>query len=542
MRAALYARVSTSKQELEQTIQSQLESIMEYVSKEGFELDKKHIYIDEGYSGTKLERPSLDALRDSAAFGEFQKIVIYSRDRLASNYAYQVIVIEELNKYGCEVIFLQRPISDDPEERLLIQMQGVIAEYERAKILERSRRGRIFKAKQGHFLMWSNPTYGYRYHPVSNGQSGYAVIHEQEAELVKQIFHLCVEEGLSTYNIAKRLNQMGIPPRKGTKGWSPGTVSVILTNEAYIGKAYYNRTRSVKPKKPHNPRVYRKDENTSAVLRPKNEWIEIEVPALIDEDTFTRAAEQLKKNISMSSRNNTQHQYLLRRLVRCGECGYKMTGAFRNKHAYYMCKSGRNLLITHRETACTCRSVRQDRLDEVVWQKVKQLLENPEIIIEQYRRQKDIALCGGTQKQCQKLEQQIQTHQKQIQRLIDAYQMEVITLEDLGVRKSSLEQKISQLQEQIKNLKVTEKKEMDYKKLFDNIETFCDTVKRGINNASFEDKRKIVELIVEEVIVTDGKVEIIHVIPFEKKCHLQLQDLFPGKRECEPYNYLTSCL
>ena len=135
MKAAIYARVSTTKQELEQTIESQLELLKEYIKNDGLELDKKHIYIDEGYSGTKLERPGLDALRDSAANNEFQKIIIYSPDRLARRYAYQVIVIEELNKYGCEVIFLQRPISDDPEEKLLLQMQGIIAEYERTKSL-----------------------------------------------------------------------------------------------------------------------------------------------------------------------------------------------------------------------------------------------------------------------------------------------------------------------------------------------------------------------------------------------------------------------
>ncbi len=128
MKASVYVRVSTSKQELEQTIESQLERLKEYVKNEGLELDKKHIYADEGYSGSKLERPGLDALRDGASDGEFQKVIIYSPDRLARSYAYQVIVIEELNKYGCEVIFLQRPISDDPEEKLLIQMQGVIAE------------------------------------------------------------------------------------------------------------------------------------------------------------------------------------------------------------------------------------------------------------------------------------------------------------------------------------------------------------------------------------------------------------------------------
>jgi site-specific DNA recombinase len=522
MKAAIYGRVSTSKQEHEQTIESQLERLKEYIEKEGLEIDAKNIYIDEGYSGTKLERPGLDALRDGAAEGRFQKIVIYSPDRLARRYAYQVIVIEELNKCGCEVIFLQRPLSEDPEENLLIQMQGIIAEYERAKIIERTRRGRLFKARQGHFLMWSTPPYGYRYQPISSGQPGCAIIHEEEAELVKQIFQWYVEENVSTYKIAKRLNLMGIHPRKGGKGWAPATIRLILVNETYIGKAYYNRRFGVKPKKPRNPMAYQKYENTTKKLRPKNEWIEIEVPAIIDEGIFRRAEEQLKKNTWWSSRNNTQHQYLLRGLIRCGGCGYKMSGLFKEKYAYYKCRKGRDLVETHRETKCKSRAVRQGLLDEVVWHKITELLENPELIIEQYKRQKDIALSCGIQKQCQKLEQQTQLYDKQIQRLIDAYQMEIITLKELETRKGSIEQKILQLQEQIRDIKASEKKEIDYRKIFDNIEAFCSAVKQGIENASFEDKRKIIELLIEEVVVTNRKVEIVHIIPLEKKGNLQL--------------------
>jgi site-specific DNA recombinase len=525
MKSAIYARVSTSKQELEQTIESQIECLRKYVENDGLELDEKHVYIDEGYSGTKLERPGLDSLRDSAAANEFQKVVIYSPDRLARRYAYQVIVIEELNTCGCEVIFLQKPISDDPEERLLLQMQGIIAEYERAKIIERTRRGRLFNARQGRFLMWSIPPYGYRYQMISGEQPGRAIIHEEEAELVKNIFHWCVEEGLSTFKIAERLNRMGIRPRKGGKGWALSSIRAILTNETYIGRAYYNREFSVKPRKPRIPVVYRKYENTTRRLRPKSDWIEIEVPAIIDEDTFRRAGEQLKKNMWWSSRNNTQHKYLLRGLVRCGECGYKMFGAYKGKYAYYTCLHGRNLIQTHREKKCTNRSVRQDSLDKIVWQKITELLENPELIIEQFKRQKDFVFLGGTQKQCQKLEQQIQRSNKQIQRLIDAYQTEIITLKELETRKSGLEQKISQQKEQIRNIKTIEKNEMDCKKIFDNIETFCEAVKRGIENTSFEDKRKITELLVEEIIVTNGKVEIIHIIPIEKKGNLQLHGL-----------------
>ncbi len=522
IRAAVYARVSTLKQELEQTIESQLECLRAYVEKEGLQLEEKDIYVDDGYSGSKVERPGLDALRDAATMGEFQKVIMYSPDRLARRYAYQVIVIEELEKCGCKVLFLQRPISNDPEEQLLLQMQGVIAEYERAKIMERTRRGRLFKARQGHFLMWSTPPYGYRYQPVSNGQPGYAVIHEEEAELVKQIFHWYVTEGISTSKIAKRLNQMGVHPRKGGRGWAPSAIRLMLINETYIGKAYYNRTYRVKPKKPRNPLTYHKYENTTTKRRPQSEWIEIEVPPLIDEDTLRKAGEQLKKNTWWSLRNNTKHQYLLRRLVRCGECGYKMCGVSEEKYAYYKCRKGRDLVETHRETKCTSRSVSQERLDKVVWEKVTSLLEKPEMIIDQYKRQKDVLFLQGSQKQCQKLEQQIKRYEKQIQRLVDAYQIEIITMKDLDGRKNNLERKISQVQGQIRDIQTAEKEETNNKKIFESIETFCDTIKQGIEHASFDDKRRIIELLVEEIVVTNGKVDIHHIIPVGRNANLQL--------------------
>jgi site-specific DNA recombinase len=359
---------------------------------------------------------------------------------------------------------------------------------------------------------------------VSNGQPGYAVIHEEEAELVRQIFHWYVTEGISTSKIAKRLNQIGVHPRKGGRGWAPSAIRLMLINETYIGKAYYNRTYGVKPKKPRNPMKYHKHEQTTKKRRSQSEWIEIEVPSLIDEDTFRKAGEQLKKNTWWSVRNNTKHQYLLRRLVRCGECGYKMCGVFEGKYGYYTCRKGRDLVETHREKKCTSRSVRLEYLDKVVWAKITDLLEKPEMMIDQYKRQKDVLPFQGTQKQCQKLEQQIKRNEKQIQRLIDAYQMEIITIKDLDGRKNNLERKISQAQEQIRDIQTAEKEEINYKKIFESIETFCNVIKQGIEHASFNDKRRIVELLIEEIVVTNGKVEIHHIIPFGKNANLQLDD------------------
>jgi len=140
-RVAIYARVSTARQELEQTIESQIEALRQYVDDQGWTLEERHIYLDDGYSGARLARPGLDALRDAAAEGQFDLVLAYHPDRLARDCVWQQVVQAELERCGCQLQFLQRPISDKPEDRLLLQVQGMFAEYERAQIAERMRRG-----------------------------------------------------------------------------------------------------------------------------------------------------------------------------------------------------------------------------------------------------------------------------------------------------------------------------------------------------------------------------------------------------------------
>jgi hypothetical protein len=124
MRAAIYARVSTDRQGREQTVDSQLEAFRRWANERRHELMSDHIYIDEGYTGSRLDRPGLDALRDAVQLGVIDVVAVLSPDRLARKYAYQVLLLEELRKAGCQVVFLHRPITDDPQDQLLLQIQG----------------------------------------------------------------------------------------------------------------------------------------------------------------------------------------------------------------------------------------------------------------------------------------------------------------------------------------------------------------------------------------------------------------------------------
>jgi site-specific DNA recombinase len=234
MHVALYARVSTERQERDHTIASQLAALHTWVAEHGHEVHPDHIYCDEGWSGARLDRPALDRLRDAAHDGAFAMVAVWSPDRLTRKYAYQVLLLEEFRRVGCEVVFLHHPLSDDPHDQLLLQIQGAVAEYERALLQERVRRGRLQKIRAGYYLSSKSP-YGYRYIPKQNGIPGYLVIDEHEADIVRTVYHWLVDEQLTVRQIVKRLNASGWQPRSGKAHWATSTLHHLLADPVYTG-------------------------------------------------------------------------------------------------------------------------------------------------------------------------------------------------------------------------------------------------------------------------------------------------------------------
>jgi site-specific DNA recombinase len=240
MQVAFYARVSTSHQPHEGTIESQRRMLKQHIQHHGWSLLPEHEYIDDGSSGARLDRPALDRLRDAARRGELDAVVILSPDRLARNDAHQWLLIEEFEQVNTLLIFLQNPFGDSPQGQLLTQMQGMIAEYERAQIAERTRRGRLEKARHGEFIPWAYSCYGYRYLPKRHGYAPQVMIEPVEAAVVQDIFRTLVEEQLSCRQITKRLNAVHTrTPTGKNRVWHPATVRNILTNRVYAGQARY---------------------------------------------------------------------------------------------------------------------------------------------------------------------------------------------------------------------------------------------------------------------------------------------------------------
>src|ERR1035441_7721677 len=240
--AAIYARVSSDRQKENHTIASQLAALVEYADSHGYLVPPEWRFQDEGYSGAILLRPGLEALRDLAAAGHIEAVLIYSPDRLSRKYAYQVLLAEELSRCGVELVFLQAPSGATAEDQLLVQFQGMIAEYERAQIAERSRRGKRHRAQQGGVNVLSGAPYGYRYVKKSDTAAAYYEVVEAEAKVVRTVFETYTQQGLSINAIARLLNERQIATRTGKGRWERSTVWGMLRNPAYRGTACYGKT------------------------------------------------------------------------------------------------------------------------------------------------------------------------------------------------------------------------------------------------------------------------------------------------------------
>ena len=245
MRIAIYVRVSTQRQAQSQTIEQQIERLQAHIRDKGWVLDAEHVYQDNGYSGAKLNRPGLDALRDHAALADFDRVLITTPDRLARNYVHQVLIIEELGKRGISIEFLDRPMSDDPHDQLLLQIRGAVAEYERTLIADRMRRGRLNKYRAGKLIPWTRPPSGYRVDPDHPREPALLQLDAADTAVVLQMFEEYLEPRSTRYSIAKRLSDLGIPTPTGKPRWNVSSLRWILTNTAYVGRALTNRTYSV---------------------------------------------------------------------------------------------------------------------------------------------------------------------------------------------------------------------------------------------------------------------------------------------------------
>ena len=368
MRVALYARVSTQRQAQAQTVEQQLERLKRYADEHGWPVPIENVFRDDGYSGASLKRPGLDRLRDRAADRMLDQVLLTAPDRLARNYVHQVLLLEELEKNGCPVQFLDRPMSQDPHDQLLLQIRGAVAEYERTLITERMRRSRQRKLQAGLLLPWTRAPYGYRVDPERPRDPAGVRIEESEAAIVREMFAWYAEDVHSLCSLARLLEELGIRTSTGLARWNLASIRDLLTNPAYMGLVYGNRWRHRGSLERRSATAPSKYSSSSRMAVPPEEWILVaQIPALVSAEQFQQVQARLVTNRRFAQRNNKAHPYLLRNLVSCGVCGLScLAKTTVQGYRYYSCTGKLPALFSHREQKCLSRLSPSERLDQLV--------------------------------------------------------------------------------------------------------------------------------------------------------------------------------
>jgi site-specific DNA recombinase len=462
IRAAFYARVSGEQQAAAHTVESQIAALNERAQHDGTPVPPERQFVDDGFSGATLIRPALDRLRDLVSVGAIDRVYVHSPDRLARNYAYQVLLIDEWRRRGVELVFLNRPLGQSPEDDLLLQVQGIVAEYERAKIMERSRRGKKHAAQSGLVNVMSGAPFGYRYVSVQEGggQARFEPVAEQ-ARVVKQIFAWIAQDRCSLSEVCRRLQKAGELTATGKRTWSRQAVWHVLQNPAYQGQAAYGKTHMTSRKKEARPRAARgrssqpRRSNRPVDTSPKD-WVYVSVPALIDSKLFRAAHAQLEENRSRARQGRRRPGYLLQGLSCCARCGYayygktiRQLGAGRQMKdfIYYRC-SGSDGYRFGGEAICRNSQVQGKLLETAVWQELWELLRNPRKLEQEYesRNNTDASL-----ERVENLKAQRLKLQHAMERLIDGFTEGLIDKEQFTLRMDRTKSRISDLDARIKD-------------------------------------------------------------------------------------------
>jgi site-specific DNA recombinase len=517
---AIYARVSSEQQREENTIASQTASLIEFAKNHNLEVPKEWVFEDEGYSGAILERPSLERVRDLAAEGQIQVVLAYSPDRLSRKYAYQILLIEEFARHGVEVLFVNSPQGGSAEDQLLVQFQGMIAEYERAQILERSRRGKRHRAQSGEVSVMSNAPYGYRYIRKTDEAPAAYLIDEAEARVVRRIYDMYTVEGLSIGEITRRLNREGVPTRKASPRWERSVVWAILRNPAYRGTACFGKTRisaRTRVVRPQRRRGATTPSTTAGHERPRAEWIEIPVPALVTEESFARAQELLHQN-KIRSRRRTIAPSVVQGLVGCAKCGYAFsrvsTQTSARKIHYYKCIGSDSWRKLGGPVCDNGRLIRQELLDQIVWAEVIRLLEDPALIQQELDRRLVAARTSDpTRKREQSLQRELTQVGKGIERLLTAYQEGLLSIEQLRERMPGLRQRQETLRAELQAIADQINDRAAFLRLAETLTAFLARLRSAAETLSVIERQKIVRLLVKDILVAEDTITIRHSIP-----------------------------
>jgi site-specific DNA recombinase len=521
-RAILYARVSTDEQVRSgYSLAQQLDALREYATREGYEVIEE--VQDPGQSGASLERPGMDRVRDLVVAGGVSVVLAQDRDRFAREPAYHYLLRKELEEHGCTLRALNDRGDDSPEGELTDGILDQHAKFERAKTTERTRRGRLRKAREGKVVGTAPPRYGFRYNEARNG----LVIYEPEMRIVEKVFRL-VAEGLGLHALQTRLRSEGIPTRNGAQLWSRAVLRRMLWDDIYkphsykeikelvsqnvaaqlnpseeYGIGWWNRrkvsTRTISELNGNGERIYKKRQVRKE--RPREDWIAIPVPAFLPRELVDAARASLESNKG-TERKFLNRSWELKGLLHCS-CGSRMrthTVYYPNgaghRYYYYVCRKAKDF----GRIACQQKSVRAEPLETLVWGFASSLLKDPnkvragvESLIQQ---EKQTGGPSDREREARPWTEKLAEVSNMRTRYQEMAAKGLITFEELGARLRELEETRKTAEVELSSLRNTQRRVKELERDRDTlIETISMRVPEALDNLAPEEKNKLYRML-----------------------------------------------
>ncbi len=502
VKAALYARVSTEEQKENFSLAAQIELLRKHAADNGYEIFDE--YIDGGYSGTSYERPRFQKLMEDAKQGRINLILVYKVDRFFRSNKDLLNVVYELEGMGVNIRSITEPFdTTNYLGKFILSLFGSIAELERNTFLERSKIGKMRRAREGYYSGSSPAKFGYNYIKETKKLE----INEKEAEAVRKIYEVYRQPDSSLIKTTRALRKLDYRAKEGSL-MREDVVHDVLRDPIYTGRWYANR------------------HGKNGTLKPRDEWIEVKVPQIVSEEIFERSQELLEARKNYSERN-AKYPYLLQGMVKCGDCGNTIAGTADKQFQirdgksygpyfklYYRCthfaKNKYNKLVN-----CRLKYVQTQKLESAVWQKIEEILENPGLIEKAVRQEKEIKTKSeGTLKQdIERIELQLQGLIKEEQRILEAYRQNIISLEQLRQQVESItksKEVLEKTKQEIGELLQQDNKQAEISSAVD----YVKKLKEGIGKFTYETKKRILHLFNTMITVNvNGIIDILIHLP-----------------------------
>ena len=499
VRALVYSRVSTDAQERDGTsLDTQERACVEYAQAKGWTVVE---CIKDTASGSHLDRPGIEGVRQLLSQGFVDVVLAYAVDRLSRNQIHIAVLLDDIEKAGATLEFVTEDFENTPVGRLILNVRAFAGEVEREKIAERTMRGKLERARSGKLPQGTGKgCYGYRY----DAETGRRETDPFQAVVVQRIFQQYVDSQ-SFSQVSNELNEAGIPAFSGGR-WYPLTIRRILLNETYTGRAIYRKTKRLRLRRNngHGPA-------SKVVDQPQEEWVAVEgsTPRIVDETLWQRVQEILN-DPERTRRLPTSRHYALRGRLKCGVCGSAMVGqtltVSTKPYRYYRC---RHVYDKNTSRTCTARYVDGGRLEEAVWAEMKRVLTNPDIVLNELKR---VASEDTHDDQGEQLEQALADLALQEKRLVDLYTVGGITAAAVREKSDDLSKRRKVLEAQLASVQVTATPNFNDVDL-NGLQRVCAGVADWVDQADEKDRRLVLEALQVSISATKGAATMSGVLP-----------------------------